>query len=82
MDRRKVLKKIGYGSTALIVSPQILNILIGDISIVGPRPLIKKTFDLYDLDSREVISSMKPGLTGIGSIFFHSSYPQSLIFSL
>ena len=52
--------------------PQILNILIGDISIVGPRPLIKKTFDLYDLDSREVISSMKPGLTGIGSIFFRN----------
>jgi len=52
--------------------PQILNILIGDISIVGPRPLIKRTFDLYDISSREIISSIKPGLTGIGSIFFRN----------
>jgi lipopolysaccharide/colanic/teichoic acid biosynthesis glycosyltransferase len=52
--------------------PQILNIFFGDISIVGPRPLIRKTFDLYDLSSRKIISSMKPGLTGVGSIFFRN----------
>jgi len=52
--------------------PQILNILIGDISIVGPRPLIKRTFDLYNPSSQEIISSIKPGLTGVGSIIFRN----------
>lgn len=52
--------------------PQILNILRGDISIVGPRPLIKRTFNLYNSIDREIISSVKPGLTGIGSIIFRN----------
>jgi len=52
--------------------PQILNIFIGDISMVGPRPLIKRTFDLYDPSSQEIISSIKPGLTGVGSIVFRN----------
>lgn len=52
--------------------PQIFNILIGDISIVGPRPLIKRTYDLYSLEDKNIISKMKPGLTGIGSIIFRN----------
>ena len=50
--------------------PQIINILKGDISFVGPRPLMKKTFDDYPLDVKRMIYDSKPGLTGIGSIFF------------
>lgn len=52
--------------------PQIFNILIGDISIVGPRPLIKRTYDLYSLEAKNFIAKMKPGLTGIGSIIFRN----------
>ena len=52
--------------------PQIFNILNGDISVVGPRPLIKKTFNLYDLEDQKIISTVKPGLTGIGSIIFRN----------
>lgn len=52
--------------------PQIINILIGDISLVGPRPLIKRTFDLYSQEDQLVISSIKPGLTGIGSVIFRN----------
>lgn len=52
--------------------PQILNILLGDISLVGPRPLIKQTFNLYNINDQKVISSVKPGLTGIGSIIFRN----------
>ena len=52
--------------------PQIINILIGDISIVGPRPLIRRTFELYSAEDQLIISSMKPGLTGIGSIVFRN----------
>ena len=50
--------------------PQIFNILLGDMSIVGPRPLTEEGFESYDKSNREIISSMKPGLTGIGSIIF------------
>ncbi|MDC1191114.1 sugar transferase [Gammaproteobacteria bacterium] len=52
--------------------PQIINILIGDISLVGPRPLIRRTFELYKEDDQEILSSIKPGLTGIGSIVFRN----------
>jgi len=50
--------------------PQIINILKGDMSIVGPRPLVDKTFDPYPDFVKESIYNVKPGLTGIGSIVF------------
>jgi lipopolysaccharide/colanic/teichoic acid biosynthesis glycosyltransferase len=50
--------------------PQILNVLLGDMSIVGPRPLMQVSFDLYTPDVQEVIYSTRPGITGIGSIIF------------
>ena len=50
--------------------PQILNILIGDMSFVGPRPLIKETFLFYKPNDQKIITSVKPGLTGIGSVVF------------
>ena len=50
--------------------PQIINILKGDISLVGPRPLVTKTFLAYDQKVQSKIYNIKPGLTGIGSIFF------------
>ena len=50
--------------------PQIINILIGDISLVGPRPLVSKTFLAYSRDIQSKIYDVKPGLTGIGSIIF------------
>ena len=50
--------------------PQIINILKGDISLVGPRPLVDKTFSAYNEDVQSKIYNVKPGLTGIGSIIF------------
>ena len=50
--------------------PQIINILKGDISLVGPRPLVTKTFSAYSSEVQERIYKVKPGLTGIGSIIF------------
>ena len=52
--------------------PQLINVLIGDMSIVGPRPLVDKTFDPYPESVRSVIYNVKPGLTGIGSIVFRN----------
>ena len=50
--------------------PQIFNILKGDISLVGPRPLVEKTFRAYNEEVQSKIYNVKPGLTGIGSIIF------------
>ena len=50
--------------------PQIFNILIGDISLVGPRPLVDRTFSAYSKEVQDKIYNIKPGLTGIGSIVF------------
>ena len=50
--------------------PQLINILIGDMSIIGPRPLVDKTFTPYPEHVKAVIYNVKPGLTGIGSIVF------------
>ena len=50
--------------------PQIINVLKGDMSLVGPRPLVAKTFSAYNEDVQSNIYKVKPGITGIGSILF------------
>ena len=50
--------------------PQLINILKGDISIVGPRPQVRAHLDLYPKDKLDDILSIQPGLTGIASLFF------------
>jgi lipopolysaccharide/colanic/teichoic acid biosynthesis glycosyltransferase len=50
--------------------PQIINILIGDMSIVGPRPLMPAGFFRYAPEYQAKVYNAKPGLTGIGSIVF------------
>jgi len=56
--------------TKLNEVPQLINVLKGDMSVVGPRPQVQKHLDMYpDLLRQEVIK-IKPGLTGIGSIVF------------
>ncbi|SEW03089.1 sugar transferase [Chitinophaga arvensicola] len=56
--------------TKLNELPQIINVLKGDMSIVGPRPLVDKTFNAYPEDIRYKVYDSKPGITGIGSIVF------------
>lgn len=50
--------------------PQLINIFKGDMSIIGPRPLVGKTFTPYPQYVQDNIYNVKPGLTGIGSIIF------------
>ena len=50
--------------------PQLINILIGDMSVIGPRPLVAKGYYAYTEDVRKCIDRLHPGLSGIGSVIF------------
>ena len=50
--------------------PQIINVIKGELSIVGPRPLVDRTFNAYSKEIQEKIYNVKPGITGIGSVIF------------
>lgn len=50
--------------------PQLLNIFIGQMSFVGPRPIVAQHLALYPEKTRQAILGMTPGLTGIASLIF------------
>lgn len=50
--------------------PQIINVIWGNMSIVGPRPLTERNFLFYSMDVQKTIGTLKPGITGIGSVMF------------
>ena len=50
--------------------PQLINIFLGSMSVVGPRPLMKFDFDKFPQNIQDKFYNMKPGLTGIASIVF------------
>lgn len=50
--------------------PQLINVFVGQMSFVGPRPQMKVDFDVYTPEVRERIYDVPPGVTGIGSIVF------------
>lgn len=47
--------------------PQLVNVLIGDMSLVGPRPEVRKYVDMYNADQMKVLS-VRPGITDYASI--------------
>jgi lipopolysaccharide/colanic/teichoic acid biosynthesis glycosyltransferase len=56
--------------TKLNELPQLLNILDGSMSVIGPRPQTQRCFDAFPERSQAAILSVRPGLSGIGSIVF------------
>jgi lipopolysaccharide/colanic/teichoic acid biosynthesis glycosyltransferase len=50
--------------------PQLLNVLLGDMSLIGPRPLTVQTFSYYPESVQTAIKRVRPGLSGVGSIIF------------
>lgn len=61
----RVLRK-----TKLNELPQLVNILTGDMSVVGPRPQEQRCFDAFPKYVQKEIVKVRPGLSGIGSIIF------------
>ena len=50
--------------------PQLINILNGDMSVIGPRPQTQRCFDAFPLSSQNEIIKVRPGLSGVGSVIF------------
>jgi lipopolysaccharide/colanic/teichoic acid biosynthesis glycosyltransferase len=50
--------------------PQLLNVLFGHMSLVGPRPQTSRCFDVFPENLKESITKVRPGLSGLGSIVF------------
>lgn len=51
--------------------PQLINVLIGDMSLVGPRPEVRKYVDLYTPEQMHVLD-VRPGVTSLASIRYRN----------
>ncbi len=70
--------------------PQLINVFLGEMSFVGPRPQMEVDFQAFPEQVREMIYNVKPGITGIGSVVFrdeerllsHSDLPPRQFYEL
>jgi lipopolysaccharide/colanic/teichoic acid biosynthesis glycosyltransferase len=70
-DRDPRVSKAGYflRKYKLDELPQLLNVLFGDMSLVGPRPEVRKYVEMYNAEQQKVLQ-IKPGITDYASIEF------------
>jgi lipopolysaccharide/colanic/teichoic acid biosynthesis glycosyltransferase len=52
--------------------PQLLNVFVGDMSLVGPRPEVPRYVDKWDDGTRTILLSVRPGMTDLASIEFRN----------
>jgi undecaprenyl phosphate N,N'-diacetylbacillosamine 1-phosphate transferase len=73
-DDDERVTKIGriLRKTSMDELPQILNVLIGDMSFVGPRPILPQDFSLFT-ERMRLRMSIRPGLTGYNQAFYRNS---------
>lgn len=60
--------------TSLDELPQVLNVLKGDMSLIGPRPDLQREVDLYQGDEGRKLE-VKPGITGYAAVYGRNSLP-------
>lgn len=52
--------------------PQLINVLVGDMSLVGPRPEVPKYVTMWDARTRSILLSVRPGMTDLASIEYRN----------
>lgn len=69
-DAEKYITHIGriLRKTSLDEIPQLINIIKGDMSIIGPRPLILQENDVHEMRLQNGVYFLRPGLTGLAQI--------------
>ncbi|KAB7530502.1 sugar transferase [Flagellimonas olearia] len=72
-DRDPRVTSVGYYLRKLKIDelPQLFNVLLGQMSMVGPRPEVRKYVDLYSPEDLKVLN-VKPGITDYASILFRN----------
>lgn len=68
-DRDIRITRLGYflRKSKIDELPQLINVLLGNMSLVGPRPEVRKYVDMYTDEQKKVLS-VKPGITDYASI--------------
>ena len=69
-DPNKYITRVGHGlrKFSLDELPQLVNVLKGDMSLVGPRPLIADEYEIHAMRTRFGVYSVRPGVTGLAQI--------------
>ena len=69
-DSRKYITPVGgfLRKTSLDELPQLFNVIMGDMSLVGPRPLIAEEGEIHRLRQRCGVYGIRPGITGLAQI--------------
>ena len=64
--------------TSIDEIPQFINLLLGDMSLIGPRPILDNELDEYTEEERRILLSVRPGITGIWQVSGRSDvfYPE------
>jgi len=52
--------------------PQLINVIKGEMSLVGPRPEVEKYVKYYEEDFKEILSKVKPGITDFATLEFRN----------
>ncbi|MGB6222619.1 sugar transferase [Haloferula sp.] len=66
-DKRLIFGGCFLRATGLDELPQVLNVIRGEMSLVGPRPCVAREFELYDADQSKRFSVV-PGITGVWQV--------------
>ncbi len=54
--------------------PQLINVLKGEMSLVGPRPEVRKYVEFYAKEEKKFIFSVTPGVTDLSSLYFYNEH--------
>ena len=64
--------------TSIDEIPQFINLMLGDMSLIGPRPILETELEEYSKEEQEVLLSVRPGITGMWQVSGRSEvyYPE------
>lgn len=64
--------------TSIDEIPQFINLMLGDMSLIGPRPILENELEEYSKEEQQVLLSVRPGITGMWQVSGRSEvyYPE------